>query len=333
MRIRKKALFWILGIIILFVCFFLFLDKSKMMSFPIVSNFQDRIIEKQWAHPEILQEESGSIYTLGENNKLVRFNVGTNKWEKTKSPYIDSERWGISKTTLACFVSPEDVEKKKISIFSMPEFRLINTINLDVNSYSLAMPYPDNNGKYVAVTDPIRNSLVIFSISNGEKIFEYNYFSGDLIDWSSDSTKILFSSFDENDGAKFRTASFINVYDLRTRTFEKICQGWQPRWGRDENKVLFRKSVYGYSCGDIFEFNRKTKKERLLLHNIRLYDYCWSPSGKNFLVAIPQKAFSLYHWPQWLTVINYDNPKLRFIVLSGLNSSGNSNERFFWTDN
>jgi hypothetical protein len=334
MKKKQKVIIWLVVAFILLASFFLFLEKSKMMSMPIVSDLQDSIIEKQWSHGEILKEETGSIYTLGEDGKLAKFNIGLNKWEKIESPHIQSERWGISKAFLACFVSGSDMVEGKISLFSMPDFKLLNTISVSKDHYYLPMLYPDKNGKYVAVIASKR--MGIFSIENGAEVFKVEYDNSyviDTVDWSYDSSKILFSIFDKSSKSKSESMPFVNVYDLNSKTSEKICQGWGPKWDSGEDRIIFRKSEYNYSYGDIFEFNRKTQKEKLLLRNIRLYDYGWSPSGNNLFVAIPQRVFSLYHWPQWLTVVNYGKPNLRFIVLVGLNSTGNSNERFFWVDN
>ena len=334
MKISRKVLLWVFGISILILGFFLFLDKSKMMSMPIVSNIQDRIIEKQWSHSEILHEDQGSIYTLGNDGKLIKFNIGSQKWESTKSPIIQSERWGISKEVLACFVSHNDMLTDKISLFSVPEFNLLNTILVSKDDYYLPMLYPSKNGKYVAVVG--MNKMGIFSAEKGEKIFGVEYtksYTIDTVDWSLDSNRILFSVFDKNIESESQAMPFIIVYDLNARTSEKICQGRGPKWNKDEDRIMFRKSEYSYSYGDIFEFDRKKKNEKLLFQGIRLYDYGWSPSGDNFLVALPQKSFSLYHWPQRLTVVNYSNPKLKFIALGGLNSTGNNNEHFFWVDN
>ena len=305
-----------------------------MISIPIISNLQDNVIEKQWTHREILQEEQGNIYMLGKDSKLIKFNIRTKKWENTESPSILSERWGISKEALVCFISENDMLQGKVSLFSVPNFNLLNTISIDKDRYYLPMLYPDKNGKYVAATASHR--MGIFSIKNGEEIFEVEYdnaYTIDTVDWSLDSNKILFSVFDKNNKSKSKPVPFIIVYDLTTKASEKICQGWGPKWDKSEDRIIFRKSESCYSYGDIFEFNRKSKKEKLLFRNIRLYGYSWSPSGNNLLVAIPEKSFSLYHWPQWLTVVNYNKPNLRLIVLSGLNSAGNDNERFFWVDN
>lgn len=334
MRISRKVLLWFLGVSILIVGFSLLLDKSRMMSMPIVSSFQNSIIEKRWAHREILQGEKGSIYTLGKDGKLVKFKIGTNKWEPINSPPIHPERWGISKEMLACFVSENDMLQGKISLFSVPDFSLKSVLSVDKDRYYLPMLYPDKSGKCVAVVGS--NRMGIFSIESGEKIFEAEYDNSyviDTVDWSLDSSKILFSVFDKNSNSKLTSMPFITTYDLNTKTSEKICQGWGPRWDDSEDRIIFRKSESNDSYGDIFEFNRKTKKEKLLLRNIRLYDYSWSPTGNNLLVAIPEKSFSLYHWPQWLTVVNYKKLNLRFIVLSSLNSAGNENERFYWVDN
>ena len=303
---------------------------------PIVSGLQDSIIEKQWTHREILQGELGSIYTLSARGRLLKLKIGTNRWERIENPPICSERWGISKAILACFVSYHDMDEGKISLFSVPDLKPLNTIFVDKDAYDMPMLCPDRNGKYVAVIG--RNKMRIFSAKNGEKVFEVEYdtYSIDTVDWSRDSRRILFSCRYKNSALSpwgLSAMPFITVYDLDTKISEKICKGWGPKWDESENKIIFRKNESIYSYGDIFEFNRKTKKEKLLLRNIRLHDYSWSPSGNNLLVAIPQRAFSLYHWPQWLTVVNYNTPNLRFIVLAGLNSAGNVDERFFWVDN
>ena len=294
MKKKQKVMLWFLVVFILPVFFFLFLEKTRMMSIPIVSGLQNSVIEKQWTHREILKGELGSIYTLGARGRLLKLKIGTDRWEKIESPPICPERWGISKAMLACFTSYRDMDEGKISLFSVPDLKPLNTIVVDKDAYDMPMLCPDRNGKYVAVIGI--NKMRILSAKNGEKVFEVKY--GDYgiytVDWSRDSRRILFSCRYKNSALQpfgLSAMPFITVYDLDTKISENICKGWGPKWDKSENKIIFRKSESIYSYGDIFEFDRKTNKEKLLLRNIRLYDYDWSPSGDNLLVAIPQKRF------------------------------------------
>jgi hypothetical protein len=331
---------FVIIVIILFVVSCIFWLIRDAVSVPGISDLQDCFVSRQWTHREILQNESGHIYTLDNEGHLIRFGIDTQHWETIKSPYIDPERWSIAKNTLACFLSHRDCEEGKISIFSMPGFELVNTIIFDTKKYWLPNLVLDRKGKYVAVLSYHRINnhpgycMAIYNVKSGHKIFEYDYLANEgFIDWSSDSGKILFSSFKKEDISKDlsqRSMPYIYLYDLKDKTFEKVCRGYAPQWDSERERVMFCKEDSGFIYGDIFEFDRKTQEEKILIKGVRLVDYHWSPSGRNLVVAIPHKAYSLYNWPKRLTIISHDNPELRFIIKS--NHNPNSDERFYWVD-
>ena len=314
-----------------------------IMGFLSFSGLADKDIEKKWTHKEILNGEIGYIYTTEYASEdsadrygtrlhnIKRYNVKMQKWEKIGSQVFQAWPWDISGNTLACIVSARDEREGKVSIFSIPEFNLINTLSTTYKNFNKIRL--DHSGKYLAVIGDynflgsgpgIICKMSIFKVETGEKVLEYDYIFDDGIDWSPDSSKIIFSSlrdkklfdFNKNDifaqRKKLSTEQrrpYIYVYDLVNNSTVEICQGLDPQWSPDGRKFLFRKGIFD---GNLYCYSLVIKKEELLAIKTYISDYRWSPIEQNIVARIP------YSQPlperSRLAIINLKNPNLKFII-------------------
>jgi len=218
-----------------------------------------------------------------------------------------------------------------ISVLNLDDKSLVRDIplNKDRYRYSIVSLSLDKGGKYVAINDD-DGYLEVFSISDGQKVYELETLSSFApIDWSADSNQIIYSAFGRNDhkGNIGQTPS-IYILDLHTNKAEEICKGWAPKWDSKNDRIIFCDTGWGFDWGDLYILDRKTNVKKILAKHIRRVGYGFSPSGKNAIVFIGQNTFSAYHWPKFLTIINCDNPDLKYIIKSGIAED----EDFYWVD-
>jgi Tol biopolymer transport system component len=329
----KKVFIVTAVILVIIVLFFAFLSSCRIASFPIISNLRDSMTEKSWTHEEILNGERGNIFTLGDDHKLIGFNTETKQWETVNSRSIRPERWAMCPKLIVALQDSSDISssaKTGIFVYAADTGAMLKRISLDEPPYEVVNLSLDQNGKYLAIVSQ-GNRLSIISLDDGRMVYESDKLSSWApIDWSADSSRIIFSAFKKNDlrGNIGQTPS-IYVLDLTTGKSEKVCDGWAPKWDSSGDKILYCQKEWCWRNGDLYLLDRKTNSKKLLVSNARLVDYSFSPTGKNAVVSILQNVFSMYHWPKYLTIVNCDNPELKYIIKSGVTED----ERFYWINN
>jgi len=327
------------------------IQLSLLCGFLYFADYKDKQIVRKWTRSEILNQENGFIYSITQddttkNYYLKRYNVKENKWENLEKRYIWPSTWSVSKNTLVAIVSTSIVDRDKhVTIFKLPEFSKVCIIpgqydDIKVDPSGKFVALLEHFGSVVGQKDPEsyyvfgeKAKLNIYSTSSCKKVFIYSQFIlDDGIDWSPDSDKILFVTFrdkslfvpeqnqmtgDTSYGQPDLHPKHIYMYDLKTNSINEISEGIQPGWSHNGEKILFMKK------GKIFIYSVKARSAEILIE-ARANKYQWSPSDKNIIATLPR--YQPFGSSELLTVINIQNPELRFII------EPDSLYGFEWTD-
>ena len=177
-----------------------------------------------------------------------------------------------------------------------------------------------------------RSELHIFDLStNKDRLITDKAFNWGQPQWSLDGRKLLYARPD-NDGCfsqeyinnmsiseKALIKNAIFVYDLDRNIDYKLCQGVDPQWSPDGNKIAF--SIENKKIG-IFDLHEKSKTEISVNGNIDLVGFklAWSPDQKNIIyLSMPKYPLigalvkvmsgSWYERPSSLWLISLDDTK------------------------
>jgi len=334
----------ILSYISLFLAQIIFL-----IGFSFLFSAQNKIIEKNWTNSNILNGEVGYVYNiegwgiLSKDSKdwgLKRYNLENKKWEKLNKNINTGLSWDIVGNILVYQTS--EGEKYNLVIVKLPEFSVINTIP----SRWFDKIKLDPTGRYVCVLEKVRTLFVkrgtetygypdeckmsIYSVESGQKINEFkDPILDDGLDWSPDSSKILFVNIRDRkfipqlipgvgvpsriseDTLAYDPPKYIYVYDLKSNSATDLCQGEHPQWSHDGKRILFTRNDF-MGPDKIFIYFLESKKEEFLFE-MRGSEYKWSPTDKNIITVLPYKSILSSPFG-FLTIINLKDPKMRLII-------------------
>lgn len=323
-----------------------------------ISEYKDNKRLLEWSHSEILQNESGKIYTLNKYKQRKQYefrnyDLMTKKWESLNQFKIDgygdffpAMAWDVSRSFMAYPVDfnlvviykkdgfeeickiPAKCDRLKISR-SEQQIAILN---------SLGEIIVQKEGKDWYQTFGRNCKLEIFDIQSGQQVSKYDKFIlADGLDWSVDSKRLLFvsihdsnhlqpeneriqNSWDKNLTLKEFYPKVIYVYDIDTNFAAELCEGENPQWNNNGTEILFMKDK------EIFSYNIATREIKSICKNGTKDRFTWSASGQNVIGLI-----GTYN-PMWtnkyfLTVINVRNPELKYIIDTGRDYNG-----FVWCE-
>lgn len=177
-----------------------------------------------------------------------------------------------------------------------------------------------------------RSELHVFDLKmNKDSLITDKAFDWGQPEWSFDGRKLLYARPDSDD---YFSQDYINnmssrgkaviensifVYDFDKGIDYKLCQGVDPQWSPDDNKIVF--SVGNGKIG-VFDLRDKSEMQFPVKGNIDSIDFklAWSPDQKYVAyLSTPKYALigalvrvlsgSWYERPSSLWLINLDNTK------------------------
>jgi hypothetical protein len=313
--------------------FILFLVGLLFAPIFLVPEIKIKIREIRWRNQEILRNEYGRIYT-----KTLNTENGYKSWYECYD--IASKKWHK-----VPFESVLDVSDRFIAVFDNSDSQMV-TIQDSASSFCIydRIDYVrlDKIGQLIGTLryddeitlqeDSItflelgrKSILKIYDSENGEEVLEYSEFVlNNGLDWSPDSKKIAFVSFEDKNLYNERVEKigygvyriklnyiskypkYIFVYDIEKDSLFEIGAGIEPRWSSDGESIAYLRE------GELYIYSLDKEISTKIEGVDRILDYELSPTGENIVV---QTGFGIF-FDGWyaLVIMNIDNPSLRYLI-------------------
>lgn len=298
----------------------------------------DNKTAQKWTEQSLLEGESGYIFytdnVKSENRSreiLKRFNVGDGTTESYDPGGFGIERsWDAKGNVFVCDIRTDNWEDKQKSVFSIPDVKLITTIDTDARYIRISpdlkkvaalewqheVEAPRDEVSHFMIGSACR--LKIFSTETGELLQEAQMkVLKDGLVWTSDSQGLIYTTLRDTSLYDFRSTTGtgmglayaekgrfpkdLHLYDLNTSSTNRITEGRDPRLVTATNELSFirENEDRGY---DIVRRNMKTGKEQVGYRDLSGRYHAWSPSGNKLLALIPQRNPMMHS--NFLTVID-----------------------------
>lgn len=281
-------------------------------------------------------------------NVLKQYDVETQKW-KTIEPTSGWERgivtsaWDIRGNILACIIETEDGGNRSLSVINTLSYTPIYQLNgnfrearispdltkIAVLEYVRQAVAPKDAKSYFMLGSVCR--LKVYEINTGKQLYDSKDFALDEgLCWTNDSKSILFSSLRDKNLFNNKSEELppeglglgyakegqfpidIFAFDLAANSTKVITEGIQPLIVSSTNDITFLRAKSDFKL-EVWRFNFTTGKSSMLFRDVHRYNYAVSPSGRKFLVEIPQHK--ILGEDSFLTIIDSNkDSKKRFIL-------------------
>jgi hypothetical protein len=331
---------------VVFVCQF-----GLFFSYMGYADIADKNTPKKWNNLALFNGESGKIITtthisFGKDNRsrtILKIYDVKNHLSDTFDPgdrVIDISVCDVKGDSLVCIVQTDDWNNQPLNVFKFPATAPINTI---IGKFRDVRLSPDK--KKIAALEYVKEAsapkdatshfmlgstcrLKIFDANTGALIIEAPRMAlDDGITWANDSTHVFFTSLKDENLFKHEDSTtegfgrgyakegqfplLLIDFDLSKREVYSITEGKDPETVSDTNEISFLRDK-GVSDCDVWRWNPKEGKARLILKEIKSYKHSVSPSGNKLLIQIPHK--NPLRGNYFLTVIDPVHPERKHIV-------------------